>query len=79
MVRINAKEIAEEIAQDIYRGHRQDHPLVFPSGASFDGDVFYSNISHRIASRIGKRSKHRTQVFSLVCDRLRELNIWVHS
>ena len=74
MTRIN--ETAERIAQDIAAGCR---PITLQSGREMAGDVFYSSVWSRVTSTVGKRNKARHSLSSAVCDRLRDMNIYLHS
>ena len=76
MSKINVQETAERIAQDIAAGCQ---PITLQSGREMSGDVFYSSVWSRVISAVGKRNAARFSLSSAVNDRLRDMNIYVHS
>jgi hypothetical protein len=66
------KKTPNQIAEEIAQGRLTPFEM---SGKTWQGDVFYSDISYAIKlNRINDSA-----AFSAICARLRELNFYVHS
>lgn len=72
------KTSAEDIAKEIMEARPPTEPQKNEwAGGTSVGDVFYSSIQSYIKRHWGKKYPH--DIFSKVCDILRNAGYWVHS